>query len=475
MKWRSNGRRGINMKKQNSGSIIVLGAALALAVAFLVIGLSKLMNFNTHQTVYLDHMNSSYRLAETGMNAAVGRIVSSPRNYADLNGTTITTDDGTYNNVVTQTDSIIPSGYYIVTSANFTAGGRSYASRLHTHLRVSNVADYFAAVSDEMVLSDGIDVSQGRVYAPKITFMTDQPALITKVKSVEYVTSCTPPVESWDAGLKAQLVVSEPVLEANAVSVDELTVQDTSKANLPAQLPSPIVFPQISPSDMSRYQTLAGPHTAESNFSGDIFPPGYTDAGGGCTKLIGDTYANHTCDNTHHIYYSAGDINIGNAVIHGQIIFVSGTGNINITGSIVSADVSADLPGTGAASSSTAHQAVLITRQDVIIKNTLDTSGNAQLTENIQAMILAPHGQLKAEEYNPTTLHSRLSLNFKGALILGHLPSAPPGNLASVFKGTNGRVYGYMNTLKTNPPPYLPAIIDIYYSSEENTSQTGLN
>jgi hypothetical protein len=336
-------------------------------------------------------------------------------------------------------------------------------------LRVSNVADYFAAVSDEMVLSKGINVSEGRVYAPKVTFMTDQPLLTTRVKSVEFVTTCVPPLANWDVGVKSQLVISEPVLVANAVSDDEMTVTDISKTNVPTQLSAPIVFPQISPSDMVHYQTLAGPHTTTSNFTGDLFPPGYTN-GGGCTKLAGDTYADHTCDNAQHVYYFPGDVTIGDVITHGQVVIVS-AGNIKITGNIVSANPMDDLPGAGEASSSTAHQCVLITRNDVVVTNDYyKVTDVGQKTQTIQALILAPHGQLSAQQYNPTTIHANLSLNFKGSLILGHLPSVPPGNFASVFQGAGGRVYSYMDTLKTNPPPALPAIIDIYYSEEETGS-----
>jgi hypothetical protein len=55
----------------------------------------------------------------------------------------------------------------------------------------------------------------------------------------------------------------------------------------------------------------------------------------------------------------------------------------------------------------------------------------------------------------------------KGSLIVGQMANDPPDNFGSVFQGTNGRTYGYMTSLKTSPPFYLPALAEIYYSYEE--------
>jgi hypothetical protein len=126
--------------------------------------------------------------------------------------------------------------------------------------------------------------------------------------------------------------------------------------------------------------------------------------------------------------------------------------------------------------SSTAHQAVIVTQQGVVVKKGYHPgTGGLQLTEKIEAMILAPHGKLTGESYGvapnyTSAIHGQLCLNIKGSLIVGQVENEWPNNFFSIFQGTAqnpSRIYSYMDSLKTNPPFYMPALAEIYFSYEE--------
>ncbi len=458
------------MNLRNSrGSSIISVIIISAVMGLLLLTLSKQVAFRSKSSVYLQGRDNAVQLAETGMNDALARLSLDPRNIGNFNGTTVTLPDGEYQFFVEQRNDIVPLGYYIRTEATAKVGGKSYKSRLHTHVEVSNVAEYFAAIKDELVVSAGVNVSLGRIYSPILTFNTD-PSLVTTVKSAQFVKAVTPSLD-WSDATKARVVISEPSFP---VDVDTM-----AKANQPVKLNSRLVFPQILDSDLVRYRKLAQiteldpvGHT-KCDFTGDvaadgkvhIFPPGYT------TNLDPnyDRYARHSNLNEDHVYYCNDTVNgmKVQGIVHGQVLFVS-EGDIHITGNITSA-AAGDLPGAGSASSSTAHQAILITPKSVVIDNTYYEAGwTTQETQSIQALIIAPEGELYPRPYLNTAIHSRLSLNFLGSLILGHLSSNPPTNLRSVFDGSAGRVYAYMESLKNNPPPYIPTIRQIHYSFEEN-------
>ena len=190
-------------------------------------------------------------------------------------------------------------------------------------------------------------------------------------------------------------------------------------------------------------------------------PPGYKGSYGGCS----DNYDNRTELNQDHVYYTEGDLRIGGpgggTVIHGQIVFVA-EGNIIITGDIRKSD-NTRFPGEGDGeefvSSSTAHQAILITRNDVIIDPVAVADNNLVL----EAMIIAPKGQLIPPRGLDLAVRQNLSLDFKGSLIISSLNSTP--RLPEVF--IDRRSYSYDVDLRDNPPPYLPAIAEIYYQLEQ--------
>ena len=163
-------------------------------------------------------------------------------------------------------------------------------------------------------------------------------------------------------------------------------------------------------------------------------------------------------------------------------------GDIRITGNIYSeSNPEASFPGAGVSnvSSSTAHQAVLITKANVVLTRNFHPGDAATYLETVEAMIMAPHGSLSAEPYgeynydafgNPTTVrwgtpdvHARLRLLISSSMIFARVESNPPNNLPTVFQapGANPRTYQYMQSLKDKPPFYMPALAEIHWQYEE--------
>ena len=445
------------MKKSQKGFTLPLMVILGVVLSIFALTMARSLRSSSRQMVYFNNINRSFRLAETGLNDIMGQLATNP-DPTSLSGIPVTIDnEGTYENDVEPVSNPFTGSFYIVTSATREVSGKIYATKLHTYARISNVSDFFAAVSDDLALSAGVNAGLGKVYSPKITFWTE-PGKTTYVERAEYVNSC----EAMVGGLPI-----EPPWDGSIVPglIDISTPTDKQ----PVQLTTPLQFPQISESDIAVYKTQAGPHTNKNVFTGHIFPPGYQTAG--CVPDVQDTYPDHTCDNTHHIYYSTSDIRL-EGIIHGQVLFVSEK-DIYISSSLVSMSWSvappslAEFPGDGFVSSSTAHQAILITRGNIVIDNTFYTGGPnpvSSSTQTIHAIMFCPNGSLITNSYGDDSIHDKLNLSFTGSMILGNLPLTPP-SLPSVF-GEN-RTYNYMDTLRSNPPPYLPIIAEVFHSFEE--------
>lgn len=482
-------------KRNEQGSTVALAVSIALAAAVLIAAATRSLLFSSHQVVYFDAMNRAYRLAETGLVESMGRLAVDPSFYIStpsLVNDVPVSGEGTYSVVIATADNVITSGYYFITTASVTAGGHVYASRLHTYLRISNVGKYFWASAQSLELAAGTDASGGLIYSPYLTFDTVV-GKTTKVDRAEYMNSVSPPlsgVGNYGAPLSGSFV--------------EIT--DPANGNKPIQV-SAVVFPEVLDSDMNNFRNLATNDTNDSGYiytpfmSGsdcyfqgaaynnlmNVYPPGYV--GTENTLYPDSVVATRTThpkgdDNKYHVWYCDGNLYIGNVRVIGQVDFAV-KGNTYITGNIYSDSNSADpslstyFPGGGVLnrSSSTAHQAVIICQHDVQVTNAFyTTSMTGQQTETIEAMILAPQGKLSGQSYNTspwhsTAPHANLSLVIKGSLIVGQMTNDPPDNFGSVFQGNNGvtpsRSYGYMMSLKTNPPFYLPALAEIYYSYEE--------
>jgi hypothetical protein len=212
-----------------------------------------------------------------------------------------------------------------------------------------------------------------------------------------------------------------------------------------------------------------------------IFPPGYRTPGG--TPDPNDQYdnvvlaplpgrENGSNSNVRHVFYSEGGMRVGKTnggtTVHGQVLFAA-KGDIEIYGDIRSA-TDPTMPGDGYVSSSTAHQAVFLAGGNIVIK-TNGVNLGANSTRHIEAFLYCPEDSLVVEDTpNAETLNRHFE--FEGSFILGTF--APPRfNLPTQFTGS--RTYSYMTTLKTHPPPYMPALSEIYYMLEEIKKSPGLN
>jgi len=439
-----------------------LTAIFALILGIVSLFMANFLRISSRNMNYINRVDRVLRLAESGLNDALGRLAIEG-STTNINGIQYPGGDegGVYENFAQIISNPITGGYYIVTSATTTHNGKSFSCKLHTYARISNVGDFFAALSNTLLIAPGVNASGGKVYAPNITFITE-PGKQTQVLGAEYVDSCV--ARDKDTGV-------ETPAPWDGTIVPGLINILTPVSGQPIKQNTQLQFPQLFDSDILEYKNKAGPHTTKKDFTGDIFPPGYKSPG--CIPIGGDTYTGHTCDNNHHIYYHEEDMRI-EGTIHGQILFVSGK-DIYISSSLVSLNLdtpppaSPSFPGNGHESSSTAHAAILITRGNVYIDNTFHPGPLPPptiSTQVIQALIFAPNGALVTKNYGDDLIHDQLSLDFTGSMILQNL-STPPENLGTVFK--YNRSYGYMESLRTHPPPYLPIVSEIYYSLEEIT------
>ncbi len=437
-------------KTNNAGSMLVYAVVIALTAAVLFAAIGRIARYNASQFVHTEATNRLMQIAEKGLNEAISELGRNSDIALFDTSIKVSPDDplATYQNTVQRRDIPELGIYYIKTTVSRTTNGSTEKAALHSYVRVVNVSDYFAAVSDVLTISHGADISGGKIYAPKLVFQwNDGNSTPTRVGSAAFYDTCDPPLagdKSWPGNVK-----------------QDVQILNTPK-NAPVQLTAPLFFPQLSDQDMARYRILAGPHTVQNTFSGEIYPPGYSDF---TTNEAGDTYNDsggnslHTTENTQHVYFFDGDIYLQGRV-HGQVLFVA-TGDIHITGDLRCADNAEALPGGGAADSSKAHQPVVLTKKNIFIdKITVDPNAPGTVTETIQGLFIAPNSSLIPVSYGNETIHGKLVLDFTGSLIMSTLKSTP--TLPSIFKA--GRTYAYLDSLATNTPPYLPAFAEILYS-----------
>lgn len=463
------------MKRWNQQQGFSLGAAAmaTAAAALLILWLGNLLRSNSRQLGYLNAMERVYNVAESGLNMGLGILINEQGSCSDPTYFGVAHpgqlgDDTDYTNYCFTRISPRPNCNYIVTSASVTIGGRLYSQKLHSYALISNVSEYFAAVNGPMVITLGCDVSQGKVYARDLHFNLFGPlAAFTQVKRAEFynLANLQPPLASPDYNF----------------ITGKIRISELAGVHLPIQLSAPLIFPQVTAPDLDNYKARAGAlHIASGTFRGtDIFPPGYE---GGQDAL--DTYANHENDNTKHIYYFEGDMHIGQrnstTTIHGQILFIA-TGTIYIDGNVRSADPWVALPGAGSPSSSTAHQAVFMpgVNRDVQVSTNFYNVGLAgEQHQFLEGLILAPTGRFYANPYfrfdDPPpsrpppfdNINNYVVFHFTGSMILGDGP-----DLTTAFGPlTTRKILSYMNTLKTNPPPFLPALSQLLNEFQEITT-----
>ncbi len=498
------------MKRVNctssQGSIQAIVLVIAVALAVLMLGLAQFEKTYAGQNNYIVQMDRALQLAEMGMSASLGVIARTPEKALEdaalgnggLNNSVQTVgNEGTYTLQISQRNIPFPGIYYVICTGERIVSGKSYKMRLHSYIQISNASDYFAAVNDNLYISHGVDLSSARVYGLSLFFQRSanhtynlSPAgslLVTGdglvsqtvVKNADFYNNVGPNVDvancsggncDWlPTGGDTKLAIQS-----------EITVTNGGIDQAPSKLGAPLLLPQVLSSDMVYYEGLAtGAHTdpdltpnAANTFTNNIYPPGYVGA-----KAALDTYGGHDAINQHHVYFFNGPVNV-QGTVHGQVIIVS-KDHIHITGDIISAPALDPIPGAGStaaeASSSTAHQLVLIPgpNKNVYIEDSVWAGGPAPREVRIEALIMTPNGSIVS---NVKTHQTEMKLHFVGSLILGKAP-----DLADSFQNTSvvpfpvPRKYEYMTTLQTNPPPYLPGLIEIYHSLSEVVSSPNLN
>jgi hypothetical protein len=372
-------------KNKIKGFVLPFIAAIGFGIAILVLYIAQAVKIETHQMVYFNNMNKAYRLAESGLNVALGQLSASPRTGYLTGGPVF--PEGQYQNYAEPINAPVLGGYYILTTATITASGKTYACAVHTYAKIANIGEYFAALKNEFILSPGMNATGGKIYSPNLVFITTAAAGVpaTLATQADYVYSAIASdngTEFDDPTLWGSTFLPNPPFGNYPIGAriipDEICI-GIGCADLPNRLQAPIQFPQLFTEDFEQYEAYAGAH---ANFSGGdfrnapngglhIFPPGYEGP-----VLAGDAYGGHDSSagsNSQHVWYSDTDIKIGNpdplspgTTIHGQVLFVT-PGNIEIYGDIYSAADTDPLPGAGLVSSSTAHQAVFIAGGDIKI------------------------------------------------------------------------------------------------------------
>ena len=518
--------------KNKNGFTTPIAIGVSVVTIVLIMSMARTIQVSTQQTVQNNRMDNMNRLLETGLYHAIGSLATNPDLYDLIDPDTFhgkgfaypLIDDpdaqpdpivNGFQNYVFPSN-VVPGGYYVVTNAVMPVvaeilqsdsdgdpipdgmGGFEIASeargqmfsRLHSHVRVSDATEYFWAIKEKLVIGVGTDAGNGKVYSRQLEFDTTGTGWNTKVLSAEYV---LPPAGNLEPDVTAGFYNYPAVSEDIAIS------EPTTGANAhkPIGRKNPILFPQLMDTDMARYAEKAHMGEADEHskcdftqdLNGDgevhIYPPGYYTSSG--NSHADDDYSaalggNHTSDPGDHVYLCNGNVEIGTdwtkpTYVHGQVIIVA-TGTVLIKGSIENHTLDdSDLPDEAGADENTrskAHQLVLLTPSDVTITDDWNTDPGVAHTQTIHAALIAPYGHLKATDYgSDVTFHNFMKLRFMGSMILNSIENDPPDNLRTVFAdettdGTPARIYSYMESLKTNPPPDIPAITEIYYSVEES-------
>lgn len=483
----------IHHRTNNHGMVLPFVAIVAVAMGLLVLFISRQVKFNSGQMVYFNNMNRAYRLAESGLAIALGQLSVNP-STGPMAGPAMPDPNEKYSNYIERTNFPMFNSFYITTSATVTVSGEEFASELHTYANVANIGAYFAALKNEFVLSPGMDSTGGRIYAPNVVFITSNPTTgptpVTRAQSAEFVYTAIARVDgTTDNEFPTTWFPPANTIIPNNICIgdNQVTCRDGGgQFVLPTKLDYPMQFPSLADGDFVRYRILAGVHNPGAGNWLDfrnqqyIFPPGYEGP-----RLGNDPYdtsgnfppglPGHNPgpnSNYQHVYYSNTGVRIGRpglnsgTTIYGQILFVS-EGPIEIYGNIYSyGDTTnpAFMPGAGIVSSSTAHQAVFISKTNISIK----TSGPSDTSRHIEAFFFCPDGSLSIE--NTPTATPR-SFEFTGSWVLGQT-DPQPNNLPSQYEAS--RKYQYMTSLRDNPPPYLPALSEIYYAFERPTKAPNL-
>ena len=96
--------------KKNSGSTLAISFVIAVVSAIVILSISRLIAFNTHQASYFNSMENARRLADTGMNAAIAQLTKDPDpDHVPSTPVYVYDQQGTYENHVYRPGGLFPS------------------------------------------------------------------------------------------------------------------------------------------------------------------------------------------------------------------------------------------------------------------------------------------------------------------------------------------------------------------------------
>lgn len=329
--------------------------------------------------------------------------------------------------------------------------------RVYSWVRLANIGNYFAAIKGDLniraITGQTMDLSQARIYGRNINFKdfnNNNPATRLDIQGVDfeaaYLIDNIPDNVFW-------LKNTDPL---NPM-YDVINITD-SPDGYPTPVSAPKIFPTVN-DDYFYYLSLQGTPAGidQATFTGEVYPPSVA-----LEPSIND-------QDIHHYWLRDGDISIGNARIHGQVIMVSRT-KIIITGNITklndhrkctvsspacpastwtgtdNSDVNFD---DGSGPPSSAHQLVLIAPTIEIAADWCVTNSNPTNLK-IEALLIAPDGTLKADTsvatcLNPANVPNQ-SLQINGGTWFASSPEGLPDHF-----GIRG--YQYDNSLASDEPP----------------------
>jgi hypothetical protein len=100
----------------------------------------------------------------------------------------------------------------------------------------------------------------------------------------------------------------------------------------------------------------------------------------------------------------------------------------------------------------------------------INIAGGVNSVLDIQAFVIAPTGGMQVTDAT-TTPPITTDYSFRGALILGLSPQTSPPNTPPrlIYNPTANpaEYYGWMSTLASRPPPYIPGFTNLQFWHEE--------
>lgn len=377
--------------------LAILGIVFIATFVLMVMVFGILLNSNTNikQSVLIAKSNRAFYLADGGIAEAVAQLRQDPDNLASISSTTL---QGQYS--VNLSSNVALPGLVIANSCG--TNGQS-VRKIRAEIATESPGDYFGNSANDLVVANGSDLTGAMIYGKNVNFLSGPD--ITTVKDVSYFDSVSGCPSAY-VTLTGSLI---PLLSEPSLPILDIAKMNEYKAYAQAGVNLGIITDTSSPPDGR----------------GDL---GYCIDANHSSDSIGYT-VNGTAEPTNQVYYYDGDINIKGPLSPGTTFLVVATGHIYIKDDLAEND--GNLLG-------------LITNKNVII----DTNSGADDNWEINALIVAPTGELKATGTPSITKN----LNFNGGFVVG-----VGVNLATVFQGN--RAYSY--NINQKKLPKLPFIVYI--------------